>query len=208
VSESLQSRTYHERVATERIRQRRTLARSEGLLALGLLATTLFAWENHPRVVPDPAHPGLVLAREVSHTAGVATLPAGPLIILLALAALRWSSHLNTGKAFVGWASMGRALVILGVMMTELVQLLLGRRNWQDHHTTISNPSLAHAVGPGVWLGLGIAVGLVVVSFTYLWRVYGSWHDRPAPPVAGATRREVTRWRDRQRVSVAPTSPE
>jgi len=181
VSESPQSREHHQRVAAERARQRRALARGEGLLALLLLATSLFAWENHPRVVPDPAHPGLVIAREVGHTAGMATLPAGPLIILLALGALLWSSHLSGGKSLVGWASLGRALVILGVMVTELVQLLLGRRDWQDHHATIANPALAHAVGPGVWLGLGVAVGLVAVSFTYLWRVYGSWHDRPAP---------------------------
>ena len=184
MSESPQGREHHQRVAAERARQRRALARGEGLLALLLLATSLFAWENHPRVVPDPAHPGLVIAREVGHTAGVATLPAGPLIILLALGALLWSSHLSGGKSLVGWASLGRALVILGVMVTELVQLLLGRRNWQDHHATIANPALAHAVGLGVWLGLGVAVGLVAVSFTYLWRVYGSWHDRPAPPEA------------------------
>lgn len=182
MSESPRSAEFHERVAAERARQRHLLSRAESVLALVLLATTLFAWENHPRVVPDPGHPGIVIAREVRHTIGLATMPAGPLIIALALATLLWSSRLRSGRAAVGWVSWARALVILGVLATELVQLLLGRRNWQQHHPTIANPALAHAVGPGVWLALGVAVGLVVVSSAYLLRVYGSWRDRTVAP--------------------------
>lgn len=186
MSESAQSQQYHERVDAERGRQRRNLARFEALLALVLLSATLPAWENHPRVVPDPSHPGLVIAREVSHTAGYATLPAGPLIIALAIASLVWSSRLAHGTALVGWVSLGRALAILGVMATELVQLLLGRRNWLNQHA-VSRAVLAHAVGAGVWLGLGTGVGLLTVSCVYLWRVYGSWRDRPATPTGVAT---------------------
>ncbi|MDE3064325.1 MAG: hypothetical protein KGJ36_01465 [Acidobacteriota bacterium] len=184
--QSLESLEYRERVNAERARQRRNLARLEALLALVLVSATLPAWENHPRVVPDPSHPGLVIAREVSHTAGYATLPAGPLIIALAIATLVWSSRLAHGTALVGWISLGRALVILGVMATELVQLLLGRRNWLNRHS-VSHPVLAHAVGAGVWLGLAAAVGLLTVSCVYLWRVYGSWRDRPATPSGVAT---------------------
>ncbi|HSN02565.1 MAG TPA: hypothetical protein VLS91_03680 [Acidimicrobiales bacterium] len=182
MSDSPERSQWHARVAAERDRQRRTLVRSERLLALFLLATSLFAWENHPRVVADPMHPGLFVAREVGHTAGLGTMPAGPLTIALALATLVWSSRLASGRATVGWTSLGRSLVILGVVVVELIQLLLGRRNWQERHAPIANPVLAHAVGLGVWLGLVAALGLLIVSLLYLWRVYGSWKDVLAPP--------------------------
>lgn len=108
---------------------------------------------------------------------GLTTLPAGPLVIGLALFTLAWSSRLRSGRPFVGWLGLGRGLVVLGVVVTEIVQLLLGRRNWEDHHTTISNPALANAVGTGVWLALAAAIALVALSLVYLWRAYHFWRD-------------------------------
>jgi hypothetical protein len=173
--ESAASREHHERLAAERARQLLAFARTEWLFAALLVVSTLFAWENYPRIIPGPAQPGQFVGG--GDAVGLTTLPAGPLVIGLALFTLAWSSRLRSGRPFVGWLGLGRGLVVLGVVVTEIVQLLLGRRNWEDHHTTISNPALANAVGTGVWLALAAAIALVALSLVYLWRAYHFWRD-------------------------------
>jgi hypothetical protein len=177
--ESAACREHHERLAAERARQLLAFARTEWLFTSLLLASTLFAWENFPRIIPGPAQPGQFVGG--GDVVGVRTLPAGPLVIGLALLTLAWSSRLRSGRPLVGGLSLGRGLIVLGVVVTEIVQLLLGRRNWEDHHTTISNPALANSVGTGVWLALAAAIALVVLSLIYLWRAYHFWGDVTTP---------------------------
>ena len=171
--ESVASREHHERLDAERARQLRAWTRTEWLFTFLLLASTLFAWENYPRIIPGPAQPGRFVGG--GDTIGLATWPAGALVIGLALLGLVWWSRLRRGRPLVGWLGLGRGVVVLIVVVAEIVQLLLGRRNWEDHHTTIANPALANAVGTGVWLALGAATALVVGSLVYLWRAHHSW---------------------------------
>jgi hypothetical protein len=177
VIESLSSRDHHERVEAERNRQRRLLTRSETLLTFVLLLSTLFAWENFPVIIPGPAPPGQFVGG--GDRIGLLTMPAGPLVILLALSALVWWPRMTRGRTSAGWLSLARAMVIFVVISTEISQLILGRRNWEDHHATIFDPAYANAVGTGVWLALGAAVGLVIVSLVYLTRVYATWRYVP-----------------------------
>lgn len=177
VIESLSSRAHHERVVEETARQRRALFRNELFFSAVLLVSTLFAWENFPLIIPGVAPPGEFVGG--GDKIGLLTMPAGPLVIILALSVLVWLPRMHSGATLPGWMSLGRALITLVVISTEISQLLLGRRNWEDHHATIHNPAYANAVGTGVWLALGAAVGLLIVSLVYLTHVYGSWRNEP-----------------------------
>lgn len=174
-NDSPSRRAHHGRLAGERVRQLREFARTERLLTFTLLASTVFAWENYPRIIPGPAPFGQFVGG--GDTVGVLTVPAGPLVIILALSTLAWSSRVNSGRSIVGWLALSRGLLVFGVVAAEIFQLLLGRRNWEDHHTTIANPALANAVGTGVWLALASASALVVWSLAYLWHSHHSWRD-------------------------------
>jgi hypothetical protein len=69
----------------------------------------------------------------------------------------------------------------VGVSTGEIVQLLLGRRNWLGGLSTTVVPSpLANAIGIGVWVAAAAAVALMANALTYLWLEYRIWRFAPA----------------------------
>lgn len=147
-----------------------TIAVSGGLV---LLLSTFLAWENHPKVkYRAGAHPEYYIA-EVRHTMGLATIPAGIITIALAVLSLALARRLRSLHLPSGWFAFLLAFASLGVTSVEIAQLLLGRRNWQDHLSAKVVPlSLSHAVGSGAWLAFVASVVLVVNTSVYLWRGY------------------------------------
>jgi hypothetical protein len=94
------------------------------------MISTLFAWENHPRVAPSVTHPKTLVDHEVSHSIGLVTLPAGPVALLIGSAALLVASRLRRGNVRAGWETLVAGLAGLGMSLGEFTQLLLGRRNY------------------------------------------------------------------------------
>ena len=178
-----------ERVAAERAGQRRRLAIAEVAAGAVLMASTLLGWMNRPRVVRQ-AHGSVPFAvREVGHTWGLATFPAGALALMLGALAVLWSTRLRRGARRAGWEAFILSLAAIAVSAVEVTQLLLGRRNWIDRaamqHHPVTSP-LVNAVGAGVWVASAASATLMIVAGTYLWRAYGSWVDRPAPAAASS----------------------
>jgi hypothetical protein len=75
---------------------------------------------HHPRVAPFGQFVG------GGDKIGLLTMPAGPLVIALAISVLAWLPRMNSGAALPGWMSLGRALIILVVILVEISQLILG----------------------------------------------------------------------------------
>jgi hypothetical protein len=173
-----------ERVAAERAGQRRRLALAEVVAGAVLMASTLLGWMNHPRVVRQ-AHSSMPFAvREVGHTWGLATFPAGALVLALGALAVFWSTRLRRGTRRTGWEALVVSLTAIAVCAVEMTQLLLGRRNWIDRAALAGHPvssPLVNAAGAGVWVASTASVTLMIVAASYLWRAYGSWVDGPAP---------------------------
>jgi len=67
-----------ERIRRGRDRHRRRLAQVGSIGGGLMMISTLFAWENHPRVVLSATHPKTLVVHEVRHSIGLVTLPAGP----------------------------------------------------------------------------------------------------------------------------------
>jgi hypothetical protein len=167
-----------ELAAREQVRYRRTLTRIQVLASVLLIASTLVAWENHPRVVYHGGlQPGYVV-REVSHSIGVATLPAGLLALALGLLALAGANTLRRVHLVAGWLAFACSFAALGVCVVEITQLLIGRRNWLASlvHTPAPSP-LDQAVGIGVWLATLASVILVANTSRYLWLRRRQWRS-------------------------------
>jgi hypothetical protein len=170
-----------QRVAREEANDRRTIMKVEIAASVLLLASTLFAWENHPRVEHNAKDNPAYFIREVSHTMGLATKPAGLLAVIIALLALGLATRLRRVRLSIGWLALVLALAAVAVSMVEIIQLLLGRRNWLDHVTPVAgNGALSQAIGIGVWLATLASVALVANAATYLWLGYRLWRKNPA----------------------------
>jgi hypothetical protein len=169
-----------QRVAREEANDRRTIMKVEIASSVLLIVSTLLAWENHPKVEHD-AKNNTYFIREVSHTIGLATKPAGIFAVLIAFLALGLATRLRKVRLSTGWLAFVLALAAIAVSTVEIIQLLLGRRNWLDHVTaTGGNGALSQAIGIGVWLAALASVALVANAATYLWLGYRLWRKNPA----------------------------
>jgi hypothetical protein len=169
-----------QREAREESHKRRTIMSVQVVASLVLMGATLAAWERHPHVRyrggSQPTH----YVSEVSHSIGLATLPAGLLVLALGVALLGVAHVLRKVHAGAGWASLALSLSALGVCTVEIVQLWLGRRNWLDSLSVRVGPSpWNQAVGVGVWLATLAAVALVINASTYVWLRHRSWKNHP-----------------------------
>ncbi len=171
-------------VAREEAHSRRTIARVHVTASVVLLASTLLAWENHPKIKFHGGNqPGYYVA-EVSHTIGLATLPAGLFALALAVFSLAVAGRLRDVHLPTGWLTLLIASGALATCVAELIQLLIGRRNWIDdlHTTKSASSSLSQGVGVGVWVATLASVVLVASATWYLWRGYRTWRDETALP--------------------------
>jgi hypothetical protein len=167
-----------QRAAREQAHYRRTLMRIQVLASVLLIASTLVAWENHPRVVyRGGINPGYYV-HEVSHSIGLRTLPAGLLALALGLLSLAVANALRKVDFVAGWLALSCSLGALGVCVVEIIQLLIGRRNWLASlaHTPTPSP-LAHAVGVGAWLATLASVTLLANTSRYHWLRRRQWRS-------------------------------
>lgn len=151
--------------------------------SLVLLASTLVAWENHPRVkFRGGLHPGYFVS-EVSHSIGLATRPAGQLVFAVAVLSLVVANLLRKAHLLAGWLAILLSSGALGTCFVEIIQLLLGRRNWLGIISSKVGPStLGQAIGGGVWLATLASIALVANASTYLWLGHRQWSENPAVP--------------------------
>lgn len=168
-SESLEARAAHERYRLGRRASHRRYSWVCRSLAAAAGLATLLPWATRLQVVPDPRHAGRYVAVP-THVLGLATLPAGPLVAVFAVGLVYLSVRLKSGSLPPAWATLLAGLGALGVAVTEVVQLLLGRRDWVDRLTvTVNVGPTARAVGPGVWVS-GVALAtLCLTVVVYLW---------------------------------------
>ena len=169
-----------QREAREEADDRRTVMRVQVMASLLLTGATLAAWERHPRVRHRGGSQPVYYVSEVSHSIGLATLPAGLLVFALGVALLGVARLLRKAPARAGWVSLALSLGALAVCTVEIVQLWLGRRNWLDSLSSRVGPSpWDQAVGVGVWLATLAAVALVVNALTYVWLRHRLWKHHP-----------------------------
>jgi hypothetical protein len=169
-----------QREAREEADDRRTIMRVQVTASLLLTGATLAAWERHPRVRHRGGAQPVYYVSEVSHSIGLATLPAGLLVLALGVALLGVAHLLRKANVRAGWASLALSLGALAVCTIEIVQLWLGRRNWLDSLSSRVGPSpWDQAVGVGVWLATLAAVALVVNALTYVWLRHRLWKHHP-----------------------------
>jgi|SRR5665213_29987 len=168
-----------QRVAREEAHDRRTIVTVQLVASVTLVASTLVAWENHPRVkYRGGPHPGYYVG-EVSHSIGLATRPAGLLVLAVAVLSLAVANMLRTVHLLIGWLAFLLAWGALGACAVEIIQLLLGRRNWLDFvSSTVGTSPLGQAIGGGVWLATLVSIALIANSSTYLWLGYRLWRTR------------------------------
>jgi hypothetical protein len=168
-----------ERVAREEAGDRRFIVRVQIAAGVVLIVSTFFAWMNHPVLIHRRRASPPYFVREVSHTVGLNTMPAGMIAVGLGALAVITAVGLRRQRGPFGWIAVGLALGALGDSTIEIVQLLLGRRNWLDHFATPVTASLqsplANAVGGGVWLAAVASVALLANALTYLWRSRRQW---------------------------------
>jgi hypothetical protein len=160
------------RVEREESADRRTIMWVQCAASVVLIASTLLAWMNHPRVEGPVGHRTVY---EVGHTIGLLTKPAGLLALALGVLALLLATFLRRPRRSLGWFALVLALATVGANVVEIVQLLLGRRNWLDRVPPTLNPSLADAIGAGVWVATVASIALLANAMTYLWREYRLW---------------------------------
>jgi len=171
-----------ERAARERAGVRRAMIRVETAAAVVLIASTLLGWVNHPRVIHRLGRSPTYFVREVSHSVGLATRPAGILAVVLGVLAIGWSTQLRSGRARSGWVALALALATASVSSVEVVQLMLGRRNWLSDLSAAVQPSVTgQVIGVGVWLAGAASIVLVINAATYLWFAHRIWREVPAP---------------------------
>jgi hypothetical protein len=150
--------------------------------AVVLVASTLLVWVNHPRVIHRLGRSPTYFVREVSHTIGLATRPAGILAAVLGVLAIGWARQLRSGRARSGWVALVLALATASVSSVEYVQLMLGRRNWLTDLAAAVQPSVTgQAIGVGVWLAGAASFVLVITAVTYLWFAHRVWREVTLP---------------------------
>jgi hypothetical protein len=170
-----------ERVAREEAGDRRIIVRVQIAGGVILVVSTFLAWMNHPVLIHRRRASPSYFVREVSHSIGLTTMPAGLIAVGLGALAVITAVGLRRTRGPFGWIAVGLALGALGDTTVEIVQLLLGRRIWLDHFSapvteSVQSP-LANAVGAGVWLAAFASVALVANSLTYLLISRRRWKD-------------------------------
>jgi hypothetical protein len=160
------------RVDREESADRRTIMWVQCASSVVLLASTLLAWANRPRIEGPAGHR---MVHEIGHTVGFLTKPAGPITLALGALGLMLATFLRKPQRSYGWLALVLGLSAVSVNVVEIVQLLLGRRNWLDTMPPTLNPSLANAIGAGVWFATVASIALLTNALTYLWREYRLW---------------------------------
>lgn len=169
------------RVAREESRDRRTVVWVQWSASGVLIASTLLAWMSHPRVEHHLGRTPSTYVRDVSYTIGVLTRPAGLLTLVVGVVALVMARKLRTPSRKFGWLAFGLAWMALGISTGEVVQLILGRRNWLSDLSATTVPSAtANAIGVGVWIATAASVALLASASAYLWLEYRQWRVAPA----------------------------
>jgi hypothetical protein len=176
----------HERVAREEANDRRVIVRIQIGGGLALVVSTFFAWMNHPILIHRKGASPAYFVREVSHTTGLTTVAGGTVAIALGALAVLTAVSLRNGRAPFGWFAVVLALGAVGDSVAEIVQLLLGRRNWLDHFAVIANGSaaspLANAIGAGVWLAACASIALAANALAYFWLSHRKWNEASSTP--------------------------
>lgn len=165
-----------QRSEREEARDRRTIMKVHVAGSAVLIISTLLAWENHPRVeFHGGLNPGYYV-KEVSHSIGLATRPAGFIVVAVAILSLPLANLLRRVHVLAGWLAFLLSLGALGTCCVEIIQLLLGRRNWVDTISASVGPSpIINAIGAGVWLATLASIVLVVNASTYVWLGHRLW---------------------------------
>jgi hypothetical protein len=168
------------RAAQERAGVRRTMVWVQTFAAGVLIASTSLVWVNHPRVIHRLGRSPTYFVREVSHSSGLVTRPVGIFAVVLGVLAIVWARQLRNGRTRSGWVALVLALATAAMSSMEVVELLLGRRNWLSNLPTAVQPSLlGQAIGVGVWLAAAASVALVATAVTYLWFAHRVWREVP-----------------------------
>jgi hypothetical protein len=164
------------RVSREEGRDRRIIMRIQIAAAALLIASTALAWMSHPGVAYHIGPTRYYYVREMSHSIGVVTRPAGVLALVIGIVALGVAALLRSPRMATALVALVLSFGVLGVCSAEIVQLMLGRRNWQDTlaNSVVASP-LGNAVGLGVWLATAASVVLVANASTYCWREMRLW---------------------------------
>ena len=171
-----------ERAARERAGVRRTIIWVETVAAVAIVASTLLVWVNHPRVIHRLGRSPTYFVREVSHSIGLVTRPAGILAVVLGVLVIGWSRQLRSGRTRSGWVALVLALATASVSSVEVVELMFGRRNWLTDLSSAVQPSVTgQAIGVGVWLAVAASFVLVIAAATYLWFAHRVWQEVPSP---------------------------
>jgi hypothetical protein len=169
-----------ERVAREESGDRRIIVRVQLGSGIVLIASTFFAWMNHPVMIHRTRSSPSYFVREVSHTIGLATVPAGLFALGLGVIAVATAVSFRSGRGPIGWFAVGLALGAVSDEAAEIIQLLLGRRIWLDHFPTgvigSAQSPLASAIGAGVWMAALASVALLANALTYLWLARRQWN--------------------------------
>lgn len=160
---------------------RRRIGRSAGLGGAMLVVSTLLAWMNHPRIVRSSVRPHPYIVVEVSHSIGLATWSAGPIVLILGTGIGLVARWLVRGDVRAGWVALLMGFGSLGVSVAEFTQLLLGRQDYLDHASLLTPPlpPSADAVGIGVWLAVAASIVVVVAAWGYIWRARRYWKVSP-----------------------------
>ena len=175
---SEQAVAHRARVQRERDGERRHISMVAMIASALAVASTLIAWANHPLVERSVAHPKIWVLHEVGHSIGLLTGVVGPAVLALAVAQLWTAARLRRGSINAGWTALLLSLVILALSSREIAVLLIGRRNFMDHSTSLNPaqyPPLAHAVGAGLWLTLLASLVVLASASFYLRRTYATW---------------------------------
>lgn len=168
-----------ERVAREEAGDRRIIVRVQIASGIVLIVSTFLAWMNHPVMIHRKGGSSSYFVREVSHTIGLAAMPAGLFALGLGVLAVATAMSLRSERGPFGWFAVGLALGAVGDGAVEIIQLLLGRRNWLGHFSSAvigsAQSPLANAVGTAVWIAVLASVALLANSLTYLWLSRRQW---------------------------------
>jgi hypothetical protein len=171
------------RIEDERAQRRRRLALVCAAGGLLLAASSLLAWRNHPGIRWNNALVPSMVLKEVSHSIGLATPPAGTTALVAGLLALLVTGAFRRGNLVSGWVCLVAGAGAWAMSSWEFFELILLRKNYLDRQPPfIANHSpMIYAVGVGVWLAVLSSLLVAVCAVIYLRDEYRTWRTLWAP---------------------------